>query len=214
MEKLPEVTALLNNTTNWKEEMLLLRELLLSCGLTETVKWRQACYMFGNQNVVILSSFKNYCALNFFKGSLLKDELGLLTKAGEHTQGGRQMRFSDLSEIQGYEAEIKTYIFEAIEVEKAGLKVENTGLKELKYPLELSERFKLDSELKDAFLRLTPGRQRAYIMHFSEAKQAATRMNRIDKMRERILKGKGMNDCICGLSKRMPNCDGSHKMLR
>lgn len=213
MEQSQEVTELLNNAKLWRNELSYLRKLVFSCGMVETVKWRQPCYMVGNQNVLIISGFKNYCALNFFKGSLLKDELNLLVKAGENTQGARQMRFTDLDSIRLKEAEIKAYIFEAVELEKSGIKIDPSKRKEIEYPEELKAQFRQDKELEDTFSQLTPGRQRAYLMYFSEAKQSATRTNRIQKVKSRILKGKGMNDCICGLSKRMPNCDGSHKQL-
>lgn len=202
----------INSLPNFQEEMEKLREIVLNCGLSEELKWGKPCYSHGKDNVLILVPFKNYPAIGFFKGALLNDPNELLVQPGENSNAGRQMRFKDLQDILAKEAEIKAFIFEAIEVEKAGLQVEAKKLSDYSMPEELEQKFKEMPALKTAFEALTPGRQKAYIIHFAEAKQSKTRMDRIDKYTERILKGKGMLDCVCGLSKRFPNCDGSHKL--
>lgn len=208
----PKIDEYINSATLWQEEMKLLREIILSCGLTEEWKWRIPCYTMDDNNIVMIQAFKKYCALGFFKGSLLKDPNGILVKPGENTQGGRQIRFANVIEMESMKDTVKAYIFEAIEVEKAGMKV--APKKEgVEMPEELKTKFVEMPALKASFESLTPGRQRAYIMHFSAAKQSKTRDARITKNIERILSGKGLNDCICGMSKKMPNCDGSHKFI-
>lgn len=199
---------------NWQKEMQVLRNIALNCNLNEEWKWRHPCYTFQNNNVFIISAFKNYCALNFFKGALLSDTEKILIKAGENSQSARQLRFTNLNDIIKNETIIKTYIFEAIEVEKAGLKVNFKKTEEYDIPEELEHFFKKDKAFEKAFKSLTLGRQRGYLMFFSAAKQSKTRVDRINKYADRIIKGKGMNDCVCGLSKKMPNCDGSHKELK
>lgn len=197
----------------WKEEMSLLRTILLSCKLTESIKWGQPCYTVDNKNIVMLQSFKQHCGIGFFNGAGLKDEKGLLVKAGEHTQSSRQMRFTNLSEINRLKTTIKLYVQEAIANEKDSSKLKpNEGPATIVVE-ELNERLKKDKALKKAYEALTPGRQRAYLIFFSGAKQAATRISRIDKYVGSILAGRGINDCTCGLSKKMPYCDGSHKQL-
>ena len=177
----------------WPEELNVLRGLILDCGLTEDVKWDVPCYTFGGKNILILSALKNYCSINFFKGSLLGDEYKLLSKPGENTQGGRVMKFTSVQQIIELEPTIKAYIFEAIEVEKAGLKIEIK--KELDpLPVELVDAFKNDKILEAAFYNLTPGRQRGYVLFFNQAKQAKTRIARIQKSRTDILIGKGMGE--------------------
>ena len=209
----PSVDEFLEKTDKWKAELTALRDIMLDCQLIETLKWGQPCYMFNKTNVVILANFKESCAVSFLKGALLSDAENLLVKPGENSQGGRFLRFKSLEEIIVAEPIIKAYVFEAIEVEKAGLKVAPRDPEaEPKLP-ELIQRFEENPTLKTAFEALTPGRQRAYNMFFNAAKQSATRLSRIDSYTERILNRKGINDCICGLSKRMPGCDGSHKQL-
>ena len=197
----------------WKAELNALRNIMLDCQLIETLKWGQPCYMFNKTNVVILANFKESCAVSFLKGALLSDKENLLIKPGENSQGGRFLRFKSLEEIIDAEPIIKAYVFEAIEVEKAGLKVAPRDPKAEPLIAELTQRFKENPTLKTAFEDLTPGRQRAYNLFFNAAKQSATRLSRIDSYTERILNRKGINDCVCGLSKRMPGCDGSHKQL-
>jgi uncharacterized protein YdeI (YjbR/CyaY-like superfamily) len=198
----------------WQTELKLLRDIILDCGLIETYKWKHPCYQYNKHNVVIIHEFKTYCGITFFKGALLKDTEKILTQSTENMQAARQIRFKSIKQIQKQEASIRAYIYEAIEIEKAGLKVKMKATSDYEVPEELTIAFKENLELEKAFQKLTPGRQRGYLLHFSGAKQAKTRMTRINKYVDRILKGKGLNDCICGLSKRMPNCDGSHNILK
>jgi len=195
----------------WKDELSTLRTILLDCNLTEELKWGKPCYMSEGKNIIFLQPFKGYCALGFFNGALLKDDKQILVKPGENTQAGRQIRFTQLQEIIKMRATLKSYINEAINVEKAGLKVEPISSTEIILPDELKHEMANNSAFKKAFSALTPGRQRAYVMFFSAAKQPTTRVTRIQKYRNQILEGKGINDCTCGLSKKMPYCDGSHK---
>lgn len=177
----------------WPQELNVLRLLILDCGLTEEVKWDVPCYTFNGKNILILAALKNYCSISFFKGALLSDEDKLLSKPGESSQGGRVMKFTSVEQIVELEPSIKAYIFEAIEVEKAGLKIKVK--KELDpLPVELVEAFKNDKILEAAFYNLTPGRQRGYVLFFNQAKQAKTRIVRIEKSRADILIGKGMGE--------------------
>jgi len=212
--KNPQVDDFLQKSKKWQAEMTLLREIVLECNLTEEFKWRQPCYSFNGKNVLFVSSFKDFSVLAFFKGALLADPSNVLARSGENTQGMRMIRFTNCEQIQALRTEIKQYIFEAIEIEKAGLKVPKTDVASPSLPAELSEVFDQNAEFQQAFNKLTPGRQRAYILHFSSAKQVETRKSRIEKLIPRILKGKGIDECICGLSKRMPSCDGSHKAIK
>lgn len=207
------VDTYFDNIKLWPKELALLREIVLACGLDESLKWKQPCYSCDGANVVILGEFKAHCVLSFFKGALLNDSSNLLKKAGEHTQLGRIIPFTNVAEIAALEATLKSYIAEAIAVEKSGVKLEVVKDDEPALLDELAEVFASDEEFKAAFFALTPGRQRGYLMFFAAAKQSETRFGRIEKFRLRILDGKGINDCTCGLSKKMPNCDGSHKML-
>ena len=209
----PSVDEFLEKTDKWKAELTTLRDIMLDCQLIETLKWGQPCYMFNKTNVVILANFKESCAVSFLKGALLSDTENLLVKPGENSQSGRFLRFKSVDEIIEKEAIIKAYVFEAIEIEKAGLKVAPRDPESEPLIPELTQRFKENPILKTAFEALTPGRQRAYNLFFNAAKQSATRLSRIDTYTERILNRKGINDCVCGLSKRMPGCDGSHKQL-
>jgi uncharacterized protein YdeI (YjbR/CyaY-like superfamily) len=202
------------NAKQWKEEMSLLREILLECELEETIKWSIPCYVFNNKNIVVIQAFKTHCDLGFFNGILLKDEKKILIKVGEHTQAGRQLQFKQPKEIVQLKSVIKSYVKEAIALEKAGVKFEPAKNSETIELPELDELFKKDAVLKKSFEALTPGRQRGYLLFFSAAKQSATRVNRIQANAAKIKSGKGMHDCTCGLSKRMPNCDGSHKYLK
>lgn len=210
----PKVDAFLSTEKRWKDELTALREIVLECLLEEDFKWKHPCYTYKGANVVLIHGFKEYCALLFMKGALLNDELGLLYQQTDNVQSGRQIRFTSLEEILSKRAELKTYVFDAIEVEKSGAKVPTKKTEDFPVPTELIEKWEADASFKQAFEALTPGRQRGYLLHFAQAQQSNTRKARIEKYTERILKGKGITDCVCGLSKRMPNCDGSHKNLK
>jgi uncharacterized protein YdeI (YjbR/CyaY-like superfamily) len=207
----PNVDEFILSADHWSAEMACLRRILLDCLLIETYKWRTPVYMVGTKNIIAIGSLKGHCALSFFNGALLQDEDNLLIKPGEHTQSGRWMKFSSVEEILAKEDFIKAYVYESIEVEKLGLKMEKP--QEIPYPEELTAIFEKNPAVKMAFEKLTPGRQRAYLMHFSDGKQSATRTARIEKNEKYILRGIGITDCVCGLTKRKPSCDGSHKAI-
>jgi uncharacterized protein YdeI (YjbR/CyaY-like superfamily) len=207
----PNVDEFILSADHWSAEMACLRRILLDCLLIETFKWRTPVYMVGTKNIIAIGSLKGHCALSFFNGTLLQDEDNLLIKPGEHTQSGRWMKFSSVEEILAKEDFIKAYVYESIEVEKLGLKMEKP--QEIPYPEELTAIFEKNPAVKMAFEKLTPGRQRAYLMHFSDGKQSATRTARIEKNEKYILRGIGITDCVCGLTKRKPSCDGSHKAI-
>lgn len=209
----PQVDEYIEKADKWQAEMLELQSILLECGLTEAYKWRVPCYTFQNSNVIIIGKFKDYCTLSFLKGVLLQDSENLLISPGENSQSARIMKFTDIEEITSKRQIITAYVYEAIEVEKAGLKVELKQSNDLTFPDELVEKFAQDPGFQEAFTALTPGRQRAYNMFFTAPKQDKTRVARIVKYIPRIMDGKGINDCTCGHSKRMPNCDGSHKYI-
>jgi uncharacterized protein YdeI (YjbR/CyaY-like superfamily) len=209
----PKVDAFLLNVKKWREELTVLRSIVMDSGLCEELKWGAPCYLHDQANVIIIHGFKDYFALMFFKGAIMEDPQELLRKPGENTQSGRQIRMTSMDEMLGQEEVLRAYIQNAIEVEKAGEKVVVKKIEEYPVPSELEESFAANRDLQHAFYGLTPGRQRAYLLHFAEAKQSATRKARIEKYAPRILKGKGILDCWCGLSKRMPACDGSHKQL-
>jgi len=210
----PKVDNYLSNIKNWKEEMEQLREIVLSCNLNEELKWGVPCYMHQKSNIVLIHAFKNYCALLFLKGVLLQDDKGILIQQTANVQSGSQIRFTDVKEIVKLKATLKAYIFEAIEVEKAGLKVEHKKTEAFPIPAEFQNKLNNMPSLKKAFYALTLGRQRAYLLYFAGAKQPKTRESRIESYTQRILIGIGFNDCVCGLSKKMPSCDGSHKYLK
>ncbi len=190
----PKVDVFLSKAKKWQEEFEKLRMIVLDCGLTEELKWGAPCYTFQKSNIVIMGGFKEYCALSFFKGALLKDVKGILIKPGENTQAARLIRFTNVREIVEMEPILKAYIHEAIEVEKAGLKVDFKKTTEYTIPEEFQNKLDEIPALKTAFEALTPGRQRAYILYFSAPKQAKTRESRVEKYIEQILNGKGMND--------------------
>jgi uncharacterized protein YdeI (YjbR/CyaY-like superfamily) len=210
----PKVDIFLSSVDNWQKKLTKLRSIILETGLTEDFKWKHPCYTFQKSNVVLIHGFKEYCAILFYKGVLLKDKKKLLIQQTENVQTGRQMRFKGISEIEKLENTIKEYIYEAIEAEKSGLKIELKKTSDYEMPEELQQKFIENPELKTAFNNLTPGRQRGYLLHFSQPKQSKTRADRIEKNIDRIFMGKGLMECICGHSKRMPNCDGSHKNFK
>jgi uncharacterized protein YdeI (YjbR/CyaY-like superfamily) len=177
----------------WQKELAALRAIVLDCGLTEELKWGVPCYTFQDGNIAIVSAFKAYCSVSFFKGVLLQDTHGILVQQGEHAQAARLLKFTHIQEIIAQESIIKTYIYEAIEVEKAGLKVEFKKNPE-PIPEEFQRKMNENLALKTAFEALTPGRQRGYILHFSQPKQAKSREARVEKCMARILSGKGLND--------------------
>lgn len=190
----PKVDEYLVRAKKWKEELHALRSILLDTELTEELKWGEPCYTLGKANVVLIHGFKEYCALLFFKGALLKDSKQLLIQQTKNVQSARQIRFTDLQQINKLQPTLKSYIKEAIKVEQAGLKVEFKKTEEFSMPAELEQTFGKNSALKKAFESLTPGRQRAYLLHFSSAKQSKTRETRIEKATPQILAGKGLND--------------------
>lgn len=180
--------------SQWKQEYLLLRQIIQECGMKEELKWGKPCYTFKGNNVVLIHGFKEYCALLFHKGALLKDPEGILIQQTENVQAARQIRFTDLKEIQELRPVIKAYVFEAIEVEKAGLEVPMKKTSDFEMVAEFEEKLSSDATLKTAFENLTPGRQRGYLLYFSQAKQSKTRQERVGKYIPKILEGKGLND--------------------
>jgi uncharacterized protein YdeI (YjbR/CyaY-like superfamily) len=178
----------------WYKELGQLRTIVLDCGLTEELKWGCPCYTFQKRNIVLIHVFKEYCALLFFKGALLKDAHGILIQQTENVQAARQIRFTGVQEIVSMQPILKAYIYEAIEVEKAGLKVKLKKTSEYEIPEEFQNKLNKIPALKTAFDALTPGRQRAYLFYFSQAKQSKTREARIEKSMQDILDGKGLND--------------------
>nr|WP_144926567.1 DUF1801 domain-containing protein [Paenibacillus bovis] len=188
----PKIDEFLNKTTKWQEEMTKLREIILECGLTEEMKWNKPCYTFQNNNIAIMQPFKEYFALMFFKGILINDVNNILVKPGENSQTQRQIRFTNIEEVVQLESIIKDYINEA--VEKANVEVNVDKKEALEIPVELLQKFDEYPDLKTAFEALTPGRQRAYVIYFSKAKQSKTRELRIEKYMEQILAGKGLHD--------------------
>jgi uncharacterized protein YdeI (YjbR/CyaY-like superfamily) len=190
----PAVDFYFYKAKKWQEELEQLRKIVLDCMLTEELKWGCPCYTFQKNNIVLLHVFKEYCALLFFKGALLADMNGILIQQTENVQAARQIRFTNIHEIVELEAVLKTYIYEATEVEKAGLKVELKKTTDYRIPEEFQAKLTENAALKIAFETLTPGRQRAYILYFSTPKQAKTRASRIEKSMQQILDGKGLNE--------------------
>src|SRR6478609_3417845 len=180
--------------TQWQKEFQKLRTIILDCNLTEELKWGQPCYTFEKSNIVLMHGFKDYCALLFFKGTLLKDKKKILIQQTENVQAARQIRFTSVKEIDKLKTIIKAYVYEAVEVEEAGLKVNYKRTSEYKMPEEFQKVLDKNRKLKTAFEALTPGRQRAYLFYFSQAKQSKTREARIEKYLPQILEGKGIDD--------------------
>lgn len=178
----------------WRKELRKLRNIILECGLTEEYKWSVPCYTIENKNVALLHGFKEYCAIMFFKGALLKDALGILIQQTKNVQATRQIRFTNVKEIARLETDLKKYIYEAVEIERSGLKVKLKSTEEFDIPEEFQKRMKEQPALKRAFDALTPGRQRGYLLYFSAPIQSITREARIEKYMPQILRGYGLND--------------------
>lgn len=209
----PEVSTYIESLTKWKTEIGLLREIVLETPLVEAFKWKQPCYTFKNKNVLMVSSFKECCFVSFLKGVLLEDSGGRLVFPGENSQAVKMLKFSSVAEIKDLREIILDYVHEAIKNEKVGKKVTFKEVEAFDYPSELKDAFEEDSNFRNAFEALTKGRQKGYLLQFSGAKHSATRVTRIQNLKSRILDGYGLRDCTCQHSKRMPNCDGSHKYL-
>lgn len=189
-----KVDFFFNKAKKWQEELEKLRAIALDCNLTEELKWGCPCYTLGQHNVVLIHAFKDYCAYLFFKGALMKDPKGMLIQQTENVQSARQTRFTNIREIIDLETTLKAYIFEAAEIEKAGLKVEFKKTDSFNMPEEFQQKLDSIPDLKTAFEQLTPGRQRGYLLHFSQAKQAKTREARIEKYMPKIMENKGLDD--------------------
>jgi uncharacterized protein YdeI (YjbR/CyaY-like superfamily) len=190
----PKVDWYFTEAEKWQQEIKKLRTIILDCNLVEELKWGCPCYTFQKSNIVLIHVFKEYCAVLFFKGALLKDTKGVLIQQTENVQAARQMRFTNVREITKLEKTLKTYIYEAVEAEEAGLKVKLKKTTDYKVPEEFQKKLDKSKKLKTAFEALTPGRQRGYLFYFSQAKQSKTREARIEKCMPQILEGKGLDD--------------------
>ena len=190
----PKCDWFFDKETKWKKEYGKLRTIALDCGLMEELKWGCPCYTYQNKNIVLIHGFKEYCAYLFFKGALLNDPEAILIQQTKNVQSPRQARFTNVKKIDKIEKTLKAYIYEAIEVERAGLKVKLKKTAEFAMPEEFQKRLNKNAALKKAFYKLTPGRQRSYLLYFSQAKQSKTREERIEKYSKHILAGKGLND--------------------
>ncbi|AYV57633.1 YdeI/OmpD-associated family protein [Leptospira kmetyi] len=193
-QKNPKVDKYVEKDKNWQKELVQMREIALGCKLEENLKWGCPCYTFEENNVVLIHVFKEYCAYLFFKGALMKDPQGILVQQTKNVQSARQIRFTDVKEIKKMKSVLKSYIQEAIEIEKSGQKVAFKKTDQFKIPEEFQNKLDEIPELKTAFEALTPGRQRAYLLHFAAPKQSKTRESRIEKSMQQIFKGKGLND--------------------
>lgn len=190
----PKVDWFFKKETQWKEAFTVLRQIILGCGLVEDLKWGVPCYTYNGTNVVLIHGFKEYCALLFHKGVLLKDSERILIQQTKNVQAARQVRFTNTAQVREMKSTLKTYIYEAIEVEKAGLEVQLKKTEEFSMPEELQQAFDENPDLKAAFEALTPGRQRGYLLYFSQPKQSKTRISRIKKCTTKIYDGKGHNE--------------------
>jgi uncharacterized protein YdeI (YjbR/CyaY-like superfamily) len=190
----PKVDFYFSKAKHWQEEIIKLRAIILDCHLNEELKWGVPCYSFEKNNIVLIHVFKDYCALLFFKGSLLKDPNGILIQQTKNVQAARQIRFTDVKQVSKLKAAIKAYIYEAIAVEESGLKVEMKETKAFEMAEEFETKLNKNASLKKAFYALTPGRQRGYLLYFSSAKQSKTREARVEKYIQQILDGKGLED--------------------
>ena len=189
-----DIGAFFEDPSKWQKEYKLLRKIILDCGLEEEFKWGKPCYTFQDSNIVLIHGFKDYCALLFNKGALLKDTEDILVQQTKNVQSARQIRFTGAEEIEKRKDIVKVFVYEAIEVEKAGLEVEMKKTSDYDIPEELKKALKENPDLKEAFEELTPGRQRGYLLHFSDAKESKTRTRRIEKYTQKILEGKGWNE--------------------
>ena len=192
----PQIDTFLNQATTWHKEMQKLRAIVLGCELTEELKWGVPCYTFQDSNIVLIHAFKEYCALLFIKGALLKDEQGILIRQTKNVQAGRQARFTSVQQVTGMKALLQAYIAEAIELEKAGCKVAFKGVEDFEMPEEFQHKLEDDPALRQAFDALTPGRRKAYLLHFSAPTQSKTRTSRIEKCVPQIFNGMGLNDLV------------------
>ncbi|MET3855103.1 YdeI family protein [Rhizobium sp. OAE497] len=190
----PKVDAYFSRRDSWQEEFTRLRRILLDTGLSEDLKWGEPCYTLDGANIVLIHGFKDYCALLFFKGALMTDTAGALIQQTKNVQAARQIRFTNADEISGMENVLKAYVAEAAEIERSGAKIDFKGTDEFAVPEEFQAKIDSTPSLKTAFEALTPGRQRAYLLHFAQPKQAKTRESRIEKAMPQILAGKGLND--------------------
>jgi uncharacterized protein YdeI (YjbR/CyaY-like superfamily) len=190
----PKVDFYFNKAKQWQEEIRKLRTIILDCHLTEDLKWGCPCYTYEGKNIVLIHVFKEYCAVLFFKGALLKDPKGILIQQTENVQVPRQMRFTSAKEVDKMKATLKALIYEAVEVEESGVKVEMKKTTEFAMPEEFKSKLDKTPKLKKAFEALTPGRQRGYLLHFAAAKQSKTRESRIEKCIPMIVEGRGLND--------------------
>lgn len=193
-ERTPQVDGYIRKNKQWRDELEQMRSIALDAGLTEEIKWRSPCYTTEDGNIVILQTFKEYCAMLFPKGTLLKDPEGILVQMTKNTQASRQIRFTDVEQIVELASVIKEYLQEAVEIEKAGLEVDFKDTSEFDIPKEFQTRLDEDPALKDAFEALTPGRQRGYLLYFNGAKQSETRAKRVEKSIPKIMEGLGMRD--------------------
>jgi uncharacterized protein YdeI (YjbR/CyaY-like superfamily) len=190
----PKVDWYFSKAEKWQKEIKKLRTIILDCDLVEELKWGTPCYTFEKKNIVLIHTFKEYCAVLFFKGALLKDKKGILIQQTANVQSARQMRFTSFAEVTKLEKTLKAYVYEAVEVEEAGLKVEMKKTSDFAIPEEFQKRLNKSAALKKAFYALTPGRQRGYLFYFSQAKQSKTRETRVEKYIPKILEGKGLDD--------------------
>lgn len=193
-KKSPKVDAFVGRATRWQSETKKLRSILLDAGLDEELKWGKPCYTFQGKNVAIIQGFKEHCSLMFFKGALLKDPKGHLLSQGPHSQAAKRLQLTSVRQVAAIEPALRSFVAQAIRLEKAGAKVDFKAKLELRFPEELTRRLAVDPALAAAFEALTPGRRRVYVMHFTDAKQSATRVARIERCAKRIMAGRGLND--------------------